>query len=122
MITSKWCCNNINSGNIVFKNILSEIKELFEARNLDEIKEEFGDVVYFSYCWLYTKFGINLPMVGATSSIIKFMARLRVWEDIFNEHNLEFHPKYLVNGSNYFKYNKVLLALELARKDQGEQV
>jgi hypothetical protein len=118
MVTAKWCCTYINSGNIIFKNILSEVKELFEARNLYEIKDEFGDVLYFTYCWLYCKFGINLPMLGAQASIDKYTARLRTWRFIFKVAGLAFYPKYLINGSNYMKKEKIQAALELARREQ----
>lgn len=118
MDTAKWCCNNINSGDIRFKNIIGEVKELLEARSLSNLKEEFGDVLYFWYCWLYCKFGINLPMVGASDSVDKFANRLIVWEGIFRQHDLKFDPKYLINGSNYEKPNKIRLALELARREQ----
>jgi hypothetical protein len=118
MVTSKWCCKNINSGNIMFKNIISEVKELFEARNLEDVKEEFGDVLYFSYCWLYCKFGINLPMIGAMSSVGKFTIRLDFWEFIFKVNGFEFDPKYLINGSNYLKPEKINAALDMARRDQ----
>jgi hypothetical protein len=119
-ITAKWCCENINSGNIMFKNILSEVKELVEARSLLEVKEEFGDVLYFTYCWLYCKFGINLPLIGAMESFDKFVGRLVVWKMMFYKEGLTFNPKYLINGSNYMRKEKIDAALELARRDQGE--
>lgn len=120
MVTAKWCCNNINSGKFRFKNIIGEVIELIDANSLSEVKEEFGDVLYFIYCWLYSKFKINLPMIGAMGSVKKFTARLDVWMDIFFKNSLTFDPKYLINGSNYNKIEKVRLALELARRDQGK--
>lgn len=119
MVNAKWCNNNINSGKFKFKSVLSEMKELIEARSLAEIKEEFGDVLYFIYCWLYYRFKINLPMIGAMGSVRKFTARLHIWEDIFKMNELKFHPKYLVNGSNYTKLRKIELALDIAREEQG---
>lgn len=120
MVDAKWCNNNINSGKFLFKSVMGEVKELVEARSLAEIKEEFGDVLYFMYCWLYSKFGINLPMIGAMDSVYKFTARLDTWEKIFGNVGLEFDPKYLVNGSNYMKREKIKAALDLARKEQGK--
>jgi hypothetical protein len=119
MVTAKWCCENINSGKFPFKSVMGEVKELFEARNLTEVTEEFGDVLYFSYCWLYCKFGINLPMIGAMDSVDKFTKRLDTWEKIFSNAGLKFNLKYLINGSNYMKREKINLALAMARKEQG---
>lgn len=118
MVDAKWCCENINSGHFKFKSVLGEVVELIEARSLDEVKEEFGDVLYFIYCWLYSNYKINLPMIGAMNSVNKFEARLEVWEEIFTMNLLKFDPKYLVNGSNYNKVRKVRLALDMAREDQ----
>jgi hypothetical protein len=122
MVTAKWCNNNINSGKFTFKSIMGEVKELFETQTLDELKDEFGDVLYFTYCWLYSKFGINLPMVGAMGSVRKFTNRLDIWKLLFQHNDLDFHPKYLINGSNYRKEYKVNLALELARKEQKNDI
>jgi hypothetical protein len=120
MVDAKWCCENINSGNFPFKSVMGEVKELLEARTVSEMKEEFGDVLYFSYCWLYCKFGINLPMFGAMDSVEKFGDRLGFWIATFEHNNLEFDPKYLINGSNYNKPEKIEAALELARREQGK--
>lgn len=125
MVDAKWCSVNLNSSdNIDFSTVTSEIKELIDAKNLDEVKEEIGDVLYFTYCWIYSKFRINLPMLGAMASVRKFINRLVVWERIFSSNGLKFDTKYLVNGSNYNRSRKVVLALELAKKDQrgGEDV
>jgi hypothetical protein len=120
MLKAKWCCENISSGNFDFKSVMGEVKELIEARSLDDIKEEFGDVLYFTYCWLYSTFGINLPMIGAMGSAEKFGDRLGFWIATFEYHNLEFDPKYLINGSNYERPEKIKLALDMARKEQGK--
>jgi hypothetical protein len=120
MVDARWCCENINSGHFKFSSVLGEIKELVQARSLAEFKDEFGDVLYFSYCWLYCNLGINLPMIGAMGSVEKFTERLLWWEEIFRINKLEFDPKYLINGSNYTKFYKVILALDLARDEQGE--
>lgn len=120
MLDAKWCNNNINSGKFTFKSIVDEFKELIEANTWKEVKEEFGDVLYFMYCWLYYKFKINLPMFGARASVIKFTERLYWWETLFKSLGLDFHPKYLVNGSNYLKMEKIVSAVELAREEQGK--
>jgi hypothetical protein len=117
--TARWCNENINSGDIKFKNIISEVKELFCARSLYELKDEFGDVLYFTYCWLYSRFEIDLPMMGAMGSVEKYTARLDVWSIIFQMNGLVFHPKYLINGSNFEKTEKIVMALDIAREEQG---
>lgn len=119
MVTAKWCDENLNSGRIRFKNVVSELKELFEAKDLEEIKEEFGDVLYFTYCWMYSKFGINLPMLGAMGSVDKFNTRLIIWRQIFEMNGLKFDTKYLVNGSNYEKEHKIIDAIMMAKIDQN---
>lgn len=118
MVDAKWCCENLNSGDIKIKNIIDEVKELMEARSINDMKEEFGDVIYFWNCWLYYTFKINLPMIGAMDSIAKFVARLEVWERIFSDYKLKFDRKYLINGSNYTKEEKRRAALDLAIKEQ----
>lgn len=118
MYTSKWCNAELNSGSIGWEAIKGEIKEVIEAETYAEFKEEVADVLYFTYCAIETKWGINLPMFGAKATVEKVIERIEVWKMIFNNNGLEFKAKYLVNGSNYKKDVKVLKALELARKDQ----
>jgi NTP pyrophosphatase (non-canonical NTP hydrolase) len=122
MIDARWCITNINSGDAIsFSAVKGEFDELLEAvmnSDWENFKEEVGDTLYFTYCWMYSKYKINLPMIGAMSSVKKFVARLEVWENIFKENGLEFNKKYLVNGSNYKKIDKVNKALNLARSEQ----
>lgn len=118
MVDAKWCDENLNSDVITFSNVMSEIREVIETRSFDEFKDEIGDVLYFTYCWIYSRFRINLPMFGAVGSVKKFTRRLVVWESIFKANGLEFDTKYLVNGSNYNRSRKVTLALNMAKKDQ----
>lgn len=118
MFTSKWCNDNLNASSISWRAVKAELFELLEARSLEEIKEEFSDVMYFTLCAIQTSTGISLPMSGSSATIYKVIHRLSVWEEIFNKEGLKFNKKYLVNGSNYKKIKKVELALELARKDQ----
>lgn len=125
MVDAKWCSEKLNSSdNIGFSTVIGELVELIHARSFSEVKEEMGDVLYFTYCWIYSKFRINLPMLGAMGSVKKFVRRLVVWETIFKANGLEFDTKYLVNGSNYNKSRKVVLALAMAKRDQcgGENI
>lgn len=121
MVDAKWCHDNLNSDRIRFTNVLSEIKEVLQSTSRSELVEELGDVLYFTYCWLYSRFGINLKMKGAMGSVNKFIKRLDIWKEIFRTNGLEFNTKYLVNGSNYEKRYKVLMALYLAINDQSSQ-
>lgn len=118
MVDTKWCNNNLNSGPITFREVKLEVIEFIEARNLRDKFEEFGDVLYFTYCWLYSRYGINLPMIGAMGSVEKFIKRLDVWKCIFRESGLKFDTKYLVNGSNYERPEKREKALYLAWREQ----
>jgi hypothetical protein len=120
LVNAKWCIENINSGDTMsFGAVKAEVQELFASRSISEAKEEIGDVLYFSYCWLQSNLGINMPMMGAMGSVHKFVDRLDVWKDIFEDHGYDFSPKYLVGGSNYKKQHKVDAALALAHADQA---
>lgn len=108
----------MNSGSIGVKDILSEVVEVIQARSIDNFTEEISDVLYFIYCWLYQETGISLPMVLAGRSITKFEKRIGVWVGIFADNELYFDQKYLVNGSNYERPEKVARAISIARADQ----
>jgi uncharacterized protein YabN with tetrapyrrole methylase and pyrophosphatase domain len=118
LITAKWCNENMNSHPMTWKEPKSEFKEVLEAKSLSELKEEIGDFLYSLFCAIHTSTGISLPMVGTKASIEKFNSRLIVWEMIFAKNGLVFDKKYLVNGGNYARPEKVQKALDLARVDQ----
>ena len=40
-----------------------------------------------------------------------------IWKEIFEQNNLKFNRKYLINGSNYNREDKVKMALNLAKQD-----
>lgn len=118
MKTAKWCNENLNSSPLTVKEIKQEIIEVFESKTLTEFKDEVSDVLYMSYCALESKTGINLSMLGASKTVNKIQTRLHTWKQIFIENNLIFNKKYLINGSNFNKSEKVKKALELAKQDQ----
>lgn len=98
-----------------------ELVELWEEMvrcNLAGIREEFSDVMYSVYMAVYASTGWNVPMIGAGYAYKKFVARFARWEAIFEENGLDFHRKYLRNGSNYERPHKVRAALDLAIEDQ----
>lgn len=118
MYTAKWCNEHLNGGSIGWKEVKGEIIEVIESKSLAEVKEEVADVLYFVYSAIEGKFGINLPMIGVRPTIDKIINRLETWRGIFDEEGLDFHQKYLVNGSNHLKPVKVEKALQLARSEQ----
>lgn len=118
MYTAKQANEELNSSPITASQVKGEIFELVEAViKLDgvEFKEEVADVIYFSLCHIESRFGLNLPLVGAMPTINKIKERFEKWEKIFEHHGLAFDKKYLVGGSNYKKQEKVDAALFLAR-------
>jgi hypothetical protein len=122
MYTNKYCCEEINGGPMSWRSVWLEIKEVFGSKSLSELREELSDVMYHFLCAVYDKFGVVLPMRGAMYTINKQVERQAVWEDIFKEHGLEFKRKYLVNGSNYMKTEKVITALLMAIADQEGEI
>ena len=119
MYMAKKANQELNASPITLSQVKGEAFELLEAViKLDcvEIKEEVADVIYFSLCHLEHRFGLNLPLVGASPTINKIKERFEKWEKIFEHHGLAFDKKYLVGGSNYKKQEKVDAALAIARK------
>jgi hypothetical protein len=121
MYTSKWVNENLNADPIQWSFFRGEVDELLEAFmnwDVENIKEEISDVLSAFYCCVYTSTKISLPMIGAGPTIRKTLDRFKVWENIFKEQGLMFDKKYLVNGANYKKVDKVNKALNMARKEQ----
>jgi len=97
-----------------------EVLELWEAvrsRDLKHITDELCDVYTTFICAVTTLTGLNIPILW-DRSLVEWLKRLSVWEDIFKAHGLIFDVKYLVNGGNYERAWKVKAALDLAHKDQ----
>jgi hypothetical protein len=117
MYMSKWCNENLNAAPMKWDAFRGEFKELLEAKDWENFKEEIHDSLYSFYCAFHTTTGINLPMFGV-KTIDKIMNRFKVWEVIFKENGLVFNKKYLINGSNYEKIEKINKALDMARKEQ----
>lgn len=109
-------------GTINFSHVKGEIEEVLEAmqsRDWENFKEEVSDVACFVQVMIHRKVGVNWTMLIGDSSAKKFLKRLEVWKDIFHREGLWFSPKYLVNGGNFKKPEKVRMAVEMARKEQG---
>jgi len=93
---------------------LAEAKKL----NLAGMKDEGSDVCWMFWTFIYNSTGADFPALGIGPSWKKYQSRLLSWNQIFSSQGLEFHPKYLANGGNYQKPEKVEMALSLARKEQ----
>ncbi|MGX1195748.1 pyrophosphohydrolase domain-containing protein [Metabacillus sp. SLBN-84] len=120
MVTSKWVNQHLNADQIQWRSVKGEFAELIQAiqtQNKQEIQEEIADVLYFTYCFLQGKFGINLPMLGAMPTVKKIIGRLDVWKEIFAERGLNFEVRYLVGGSNYHKKSKVNKAIGMTNRN-----
>lgn len=110
------------SGQYKFTSAWSEYVELWEevlAMNWSGIVEEFGDVVMTTQLWFATLTGWDWRIRIPDATHQKVITRMKIWEEIFASEGLWFHPKYLVNGSNYHKKEKVKAAIALARKYQS---
>jgi hypothetical protein len=110
------------SGKYKLSSAWSEYVELWDeilAMNWSGIVEEFGDVVMTTQLWFATLTGWDWRIRIPDATHQKVIDRMRIWEEIFASHGLEFHPKYLMNGSNYHKEEKVKAAIALARKYQS---
>jgi hypothetical protein len=100
--------------------VYHEVIEVFQARSLQNLKEELNDVSFTFQAWLHLKAPfIDWEMFWQERSIEKMEDRLQWWSDHFSKYNLSFHPKYWEYGSNYKKEYKVNLALAKAMKEQG---
>jgi len=121
--TGKWIIDNITSGNISYGQAKDEVAEVLEeirARNWAGIKDEASDVSIMYAAALQSNHGINLPALGGHASAEKGRQRMAVWQKIFADRGLDFHPKYLSGGSNYNRPEKVEAAIAKATlKDLG---
>lgn len=113
----KWYYDRCISGTVTWGHVVSELKELISARSILEIIEEWNDVWATFIEFVYTNYGISVPILNGfgKSSFIKYYNRIEKWEEIFKSNNLKFDKKYLINGGNYQRPEKVRLALEMAR-------
>lgn len=115
---ARFCNQNYNGSRITGEQVFAEVNEWLEAETLTEFRDELSDMLYFTGCWVEGKFGLNVPLIGARRTIQKIEHRLVVWQTIFEQEALAFDPRYLSNGSNHARPEKVETALALARADQ----
>ena len=93
---------------------LDELKESIKNRDWNNFKEEVGDSTYAAETILAQRLGLNLPLIGASSTVEKFYARKKKWEEVFDERGVPFNNDYLSGGSNLKKPKKIQAALGLA--------
>jgi len=98
-----------------------ELLDEIEAQDWDEAYAEYSDVESHLAYYMYTNYGISMP-VYTHRHIRGVLFRVKLFEAVMKHFKLKFHPKYLVNGSNYKKVFKVRTALELAAKDQNKKL
>lgn len=113
------------AGNVSLSYWWSEVLELWEEIRKGSpkgMREEWSDVTCLAQIALiqHTPW-INWPLVPGFGkyAALKFLSRMKVWEEIFRKEGLSFDKKYLINGGNYERPHKVQLALDLARSEQG---
>lgn len=115
MMTARRCNEELNASRVTMGQVWGEVREVIASRSLEEVKEEVADVLYFVWCRLESRTGIDVPMWGAGRTVAKVRARIEVWEELFAEQGLDFDRRYLVNGSNHERPEKVEKAFALAR-------
>lgn len=109
-----------------FSSVYGEVKEVFEARSLTNLKEELNDVCFTLQSWLFLKLVHNnikadWTMIWFSPSIIKMQDRLEWWTKYFDERGLTFKLHYWKGGSNYKKPHKIQKALDIALAEQEEE-
>ena len=105
--------NEYTHGKTYFKDVLSEVKELFDEVvkfNKGGIKEEFADVIVFIQIWLWNKVKLNgkLWRLGQ-SSFDKFIKRRAVWEQIYQHAGIK---QKCTICKNYTKPHKIVWHLK----------
>jgi len=106
------------SGRYTFANVVSEFRELLEAKTTAESVEEYWDVVMAAQLWFHSVTGLDATMLLPEQHIAKFERRRGIWMQIFAAKGMVFSPRYLAAGSNFQKPEKIEAALAAARREQ----
>lgn len=112
------------SGDLPPEYVWGEVLELWEeVKRLDwvEIGKEWDDVIACTSVCLFVRTGISIPLLKGfgIGAVQRWRHRFDVWKKICEAHDIEFHKGLLVNGGNYKKKKKWVLALKEAGY-QGE--
>lgn len=91
-----------------------ELAEELKKGNLPGILDEFSDTAYALQMIAAQRSGLNLPLAFADKAYQKFYLRRTTWKEIFKKYGKTFDNKYMVNGSNYHRPEKIQKALALA--------
>ena len=103
-----------------WKFVLGEVVELFIEiihLNLHGIISEACDVYTCAMCALETTIGRPVPILWRRT-YNEWLARVEVWKEIFADHGLEWHVRYISGGGNYRRPEKIRVALDMARTEQ----
>lgn len=110
-----------NPSNLWF---CAEVRELWEEilkGNVDGIQEEYHDVCHHFSVWaLGLGLDITLTKYFGLPSVEKTLGRIKIWEDIFSHHSLEWNRDYLDGGSNPKRKDKVEAKLIKAGVDASK--
>jgi hypothetical protein len=125
---NRWCSavkHELLSGrNYDFSYVLGETLEVFEALwklDFKEAKSELQQVWYGLQMQVHQITGIDFRLTWCADVVQSFYDRRIIWREIFAEFDTEFKNEYLVNGSNWQRPHKVVLALGLAGITVTEQ-
>ena len=111
---------DIPSTELGIQYTIGEVREV-----IDEIKKLNFWGIYNELCDVYTCLminvttytSLNIPILWSRSAHA-WIDRIQVWERIFEEEGLVFNKKYLINGGNYKKIEKINMALDLAKQER----
>ena len=108
------------AGEYTFHHVLGEAWETLVAlAGYGDVREEAQDTLIALQLWVYERTQLDWEMVISQRAMRKARNRRAEWELIFRREGLTFDPKWLRNGSNYKKPEKVKLAIELARRSHA---
>jgi hypothetical protein len=96
-------CAKYVSGTYSVKELLGEISEFLEDRNMDEL----GDIAIGAQILLHELTGFNWNIHFGKNTVLKQMHRRKLWLKVFKQNGLAFNPRFLIFGSNCSNQDKV---------------
>jgi len=109
MLVSEYVKTTTAGNRITFLHFLEEVWELVQAiirLDKENVSEEWQDSIHFFQLWAYWRLGLDQHLWQCTSkSTAKFMARVEVWQKIYEYVGL---PKNISGyAGNYNRLEKV---------------